>query len=291
MSGVRPRSPPFPNSLSPLPMKTTLSLALPTPARILKTLGIIILVLTILSLMGQYSRFVFGHGRLLGFVPEFWLDGENNIPTYFSALLLLSSSLLLGVIAHLVRHTRDTFYRHWIGLSLIFCYLSIDEISSLHERTIEPVRAVLGTGSVFYFAWVIPALALLAVFAVVYLRFFWHLPRHWKGLFAASGLVYVSGALGMELVGGWYREGLPDQNLTYAFITTIEEVLELVGVSLFIYTLLGYLRAHVSTITLLLDANASDPAAAPTASKQASSNNGQVTTKGRSTVPDAASAS
>jgi hypothetical protein len=250
-------------------MQTTLSFSCPAPARVFKVLGIIILVLAVLSLIGQYSRLVLGHGRLLGFVPEFALNEENNIPTYISTLLLLFSSLLLGAIAHFVRQTTGTFYRHWVGLALIFCYLSVDEMASLHEHTINPLRTTLDVSGIFHFAWVIPALALLAVFALSYMRFFWHLPRHWKVGFAASGLVYVSGGLGMELVGGWYWSQHSNPNMTYAFLTTIEEVLELVGVSLFVYTLLGYLRAHASTITLMLTSDTSETTAAVSESEPA----------------------
>jgi len=234
-------------------MKTALSFSLPTPTRVFKTLGIAILILTILSLLGQYSRFSLGHGRLFGFVPEFWLDGENNIPTYFSALMLLSSSLLLGLIARFVRATKAGFYGHWVGLSLIFCYLSIDEFASLHESLIEPLRALLGTGGLFYFAWTLPALGLLAGFALAYARFFWHLPSAWKGPFATAGLVYVGGALGMEMIGGRYREGLSEQTFPYALITTVEEVLEMVGIALFICVLLAYLQERVSRVSLGFD--------------------------------------
>lgn len=233
-------------------VNTPLALSLGAPRRILKILLFTIGLLGTLSLLGQFSHFILGHGRLFGFVPEFNVNNENNIPTYFSALLLLSAGGLLGLIARLVREIEGPFRRHWLGLAFVFAYLSIDEISSLHERVGAPLRESLGTSGVLHYAWVIPGIALLLLFAVVYLRFFLHLPARWKGLFALSGLLYVTGGLGLELAGGWYDSHFGYESFTYSVLTTIEEMLEMSGAAVFIYTLLSYLRAHVPALHVSL---------------------------------------
>lgn len=235
-------------------MNTPLVLSPSSPNRILKVLLFTIGLLGTLSLLGQFSHFFLGHGRLFGFVPEFNVNVENNIPTYFSALLLLSAGVLLGLIARLVREIEGPFRRHWLGLAFVFTYLSVDEISSLHERVGAPLRESLGTSGVLHYAWVIPGLALLLMFAVVYLRFFLHLPARWKGLFLLSGLLYVTGGLGLELAGGWYDSHFGYESFTYSVLTTIEEMLEMSGAAVFIYTLLSYLRAHVPALHVSLRA-------------------------------------
>jgi hypothetical protein len=234
-------------------MNAPLSLSLPDSSRVLKILGKTIFLLAGLSLLGQYSAHFLGHGRLFGFVPEFNLGTENNIPTYFSGLLLLSASILLGVIARLKWTVQDAFRRYWAGLAFIFAYLSVDEVASLHERLGEPIRHALDTSGVFYYAWVIPGMGLLLLFGFVYARFFWALDARWKRLFAVSGFVYVAGGLGVELVGGWFVTQFENPGFTNVLIVTVEEVLEMSGVALFIYTLMEYLGASVTAVHILLN--------------------------------------
>lgn len=222
-----------------------------SPWRVLRALAITICILIVFSLGGQYSRLVLGHGRLLGFVPEFHLDAENNIPTYFSTLLLLAVAIVAGLTARVVRERELPFYRHWVGLALIFAYISLDEFASLHERLIVPLREIFDAGGIFYFAWVIPGLVLVGLFLIAYSRFFWHLPVRWKRLFAISGALYVGGALGAELIGGWYWERAPDSfGWVDVLLTTVEEGLEMTGMALFLYTLLEYLRANVAEVRI-----------------------------------------
>lgn len=223
------------------------------PSRVVKVLGGVICILLSFSLIGQYSGHFLGHGRLLGFVPQFNIDTEPNIPTAFSSLLLLSASLLLGVIARLASEKKAPFRRYWAVLALIFAYLSIDEYAMLHETLTGPMRDYLGADGLLYYTWVVPAMGLLALFAVAYARFFWHLPPRWKLLFAASGITYVSGALGCELIGGWYVSQYSAYHFTYDLIVTAEEGLEMAGASLFVYTLLEYLREQNVELNILVE--------------------------------------
>ena len=57
-----------------------------------------------------------------------------------------------------------------------------------------------------------------------------------------AGGVYVGGALGMELVGGYYASGYGTQNLTYPYLATAEEVLEMIGATFFLRALMIHLR-------------------------------------------------
>jgi hypothetical protein len=217
------------------------------PRRILAALIAVIAGLVGLSILAHTAWFVFGHNRLLGFVPAFDIDGEGNVPAHFSALLLLGAAGLLGIIAHRVRRSAGAYGRHWVGLSLVFAYLSVDEFNSLHERLVLPLRTLLDTDGIFYFAWVLPGMVAVALFAVAYFRFFLHLPGRWRGLFATAGCLYVGGALGVELLGGWYVSSY-GPSFTYAMITTVEETMEMVGAAVFLYALLDYLEAHVGTL-------------------------------------------
>lgn len=232
-------------------MKPNISFTLPGSDRILKILGGVILGLVVCNLLGKSSGHFLGHGRLLGFVPEFDLDAENNIPTYVSSLMLLAASLLLGMIAFVARRTETQFARHWTGLFLISAFMSLDETASLHERLGTFMRYFLDDpGGIFNFAWVIPGIGLLVLFSVFYVPFWAQLPSRWKKLFAASGIVYVSGGLITEMTGAAYADAIGKGNFLYACLVTVEESLEMAGASLFIYSLLEFLRAHVSAVRI-----------------------------------------
>lgn len=218
----------------------------------------VLISLSLLSLTGRYFHYFVGYTDIpvlsfmqSAFAEEFNLDREGNIPTYFSGILLLLSSVLLFVIYRTKRKIGSPFYRYWFGLSMIFAYMSIDEVASLHERAIGTLRYMLGADGIFYFAWVIPAAVGLLLLGIVYARFLWHLQVRWKGLFAIAATLYVGGALGVELVGGWYASNYGTESFIYALITTVEETLEMGGAAFFIYALFDHLSSLVERVNIL----------------------------------------
>lgn len=134
----------------------------------------------------------------------------------------------------------------------------MDEILSLHEKTIEPVRNALQTGGLFYFAWVIPASVLVLVLLLVFLGFLAHLPTRTRNLFLIAGTIYVGGALGLEMVGGYYVESDRVENIMYVILVTIEELLEMLGVIVFIHALLSYISKYIKGINLQVSASIHD---------------------------------
>ncbi len=174
------------------------------------------------------------------------VDNEQSIPAWFSSSLLLLCSVLLAAITIAVKESRGRYVLSWGALSIIFALLSVDETMAMHERLIGPLRSLLGIGGFFQYAWVIPAGAFVIVFALTYLRFLFDLPMGVRQLFVAAGVLYVSGALGLEMLGGYWAEihGETNQsyhaNLTYHTLVTVEEFLEMTGAVLFLYALMRY---------------------------------------------------
>ena len=128
--------------------------------------------------------------------------------------------------------------------------LSLDEIASIHERTSVPIRNALDLSGAFYFAWVVPAAILLLVFAILYLRFVLALPRRSRWLFVVAGAIFVSGALGVEMIGSAYASAHGRNDLVYALIASGEEVLEMIGLATFIYALTDYIRSKFNNLIL-----------------------------------------
>ncbi|MBD3887130.1 hypothetical protein IFO70_36615 [Phormidium tenue FACHB-886] len=180
-----------------------------------------------------------------GLVQLFFVDSENNIPSVYSGFALLFCGILLGIITVAQSQQRQPFVRHWRILSFIFFYLAVDELASIHELAIEPLRGLLKVGGILYYTWVVPAAILLVIFALSYLKFLRALPRKIRRLFIQSGLLYVMGALVTELPEGWVEATYTQKSLLFTFLVTFEEALEMGSIVLFLYTLLLYIRTYI----------------------------------------------
>ncbi len=210
------------------------------PAKVGGVLGAVVLGLVTFHLFFQYHRLTVASGFLsFGLTNKFDLDAEATVPAYFSALLLLGAALLLWSIASDQTRRRDWW--SWGGLAVLFLLLSVDEAVDFHNSISAPLKGRIGnTRGALRSAWVIPAVAFLLVFAATYLRFFLRLPRRFQVLFALAEVLYVGGAVGGEMVGGWHIESHGAQNAAYILISSAEEAMEMAGVVVFIYALLLY---------------------------------------------------
>lgn len=224
-----------------------LSLAV-SPKRVVKVLALAMLCLIVANVATQVARFSLDSEAVTKLAAVFDLSEEVNLPTWYQSATLLMCALLMAVIVAVQKAEGDRYLAHWRGLGLIFLYLSIDEVAALHDRTTEPLRAAFDLGGGFYFAWVIPAAVLVTIFGVAYLKFFLHLQPRTRRLVLLAGVLYVGGALGLEVIGGFYADALGTANLGYELVTTVEETLEMLGVITFAYALLVDLEQYVSGV-------------------------------------------
>jgi hypothetical protein len=225
------------------------------PIRVLIVLGAAIVVLVGLSIWGQYLRFNPGAFTVRNPIDEFFIDLlmrafyvdlEANIPTYFNTIILFIPALLLGIISAWKYSIKDKFKFSWIGLALIFLYLSMDEAAALHERLIKPVRSILNIyEGWFYFAWIIPGIIAVILFGISYFRFFLSLDNKYKILFFVSLTIYIGGIIGGEVVSGYFAQLTGLDNFNYAMFTSLEESLEYIGASMLIYSLLTYIKDNL----------------------------------------------
>ena len=88
------------------------------------------------------------------------------------------------------------------------------------------------------------------MFIVASRQFFMQLPHWTRCLIAAGGTLYVGGALGMELVGGYYASLHGHRNLVFALLTTIEEAGEMADVLIFMYALMAYISTYIKDLTI-----------------------------------------
>jgi hypothetical protein len=222
-------------------------------------MGAVAFLLIVISVGGQLIKYVAGHDYVYGLLPLtntlFNVDREQNITTLFSVFLLLCSAVLLAVIALIKRQEQDPELSRWAILTCGFLSLAIDEAWSFHEMLIEPVRGLLGHDNlgIFFFAWVIPAMAGVLILALFFLGFLLRLPSTTRLSFVGAGFLYLGGAVGVEMIGGRYAEVHGLENLTYQLIAHAEESLEMAGTIVFIYALLRYLAEQYPEVQFLID--------------------------------------
>lgn len=215
------------------------------PRKIALSLLTVAIVLVVAHVAGAVSSHVFHHEQVFGLVDTFDMNVENNVPTFFSAFILVASAVLLTVIAS--QSTAERYAGNWKWLAVIFAFMAVDEDASLHELLIEPVRNLLAVAGPLFFAWVIPYALAVLVIGVLYLKFVWSLPVRTRGLFIGAGSLYLAGALGFESIGGWYFSLHGEiEDLPYSLLVAAEEFLEMSGTILFIYALLDYLRDRLA---------------------------------------------
>jgi hypothetical protein len=226
--------------------KITISRSLVTWA-----LAAVALSFVVINLSMQAYR-LFAHQEHVTGLWLMTLDGENNLPALFSMGLLVFASALLALITLLEHRQRAPDAIKWLLLAVGFLVMALDESLSIHEKAIEPLRAMLGHRQlgIFYFAWVIPGIALVAALGLYFLPFLLRLPRRTAIAFAISATIYLGGALGTELIEGWWREGHGHRNLTYHLLVSTEEGLEMIGAICFINALLAYLATRYREVRL-----------------------------------------
>jgi len=198
-------------------------------------------LLTAASLIGQYSTYFLGDGHLYTFVPQFNLDREMNVPTWFSSFLFLFSALLLHSVYRRENSAGRPFVSRWRLLAGVFVFLSVDEISAIHETLVESLRGAFHAGGYLYFAWVIPGAGFVVLLAVILWGWFRSLPKAVRVAFGLAAAVFLAGALGLEMVGGNYVLLHGRDHFEYALLANLEEALEMSGLVLFIMGLLKML--------------------------------------------------
>lgn len=222
------------------------------PRIIARYLMIGVIFFTIVGVVIQIGKYVFNYQD--EWLNLFNVDRELNFPTWYSALMIAFCAVLLKIIATGKKQQGDRYTKDWQLLSLIFWFLAIDEIVSIHEILIIPeVSQALNLPWFLHSAWVIPGMIFVAWFARRYSKFVRHLPAKSRLHFIFAACIYVGGALIMEMIGSYFAESLSQQNIIYALTTSVEECLEMTGIVMLIYSLLYYLGQWAHQLDLQID--------------------------------------
>lgn len=224
-----------------------------SPKRVTKFLLGVIVVLIIGNIVEREIVQWLNSNNGSEIIPHYFnFDRESNFPTLYSALTLGFSSYLLHIIATVKKSRQAKFASYWKTLSFIFLYMAVDEACTIHELLIPILQEAFNTRGFFYFAWVVPALFLLVIFLLVFKKFIQNLPAKTRTMFILAGSIYVGGAIGMEMVGGYVADTYGFNTFAYGMAARIEELLEIFGILIFINQLLVYLQSQLTDIQFCL---------------------------------------
>lgn len=181
----------------------------------------------------------------------FNVDQEANIPTWFTGGVALYLAMTASMIASVVKSQGQKYSWAWRGISLMGIYIALDELSGIHELAIEPIRDSWEISPWLYQSWVIPAMIIVVLIGIIYARFLWQLPSYAKVYIFLGSLIYLTGAVGVESIGGFVltTQGLNDW---YVQLAHIEEFLEMMGLILILYACTEYARRELKSMTILL---------------------------------------
>ncbi|GAA1377501.1 hypothetical protein GCM10009661_47340 [Catellatospora chokoriensis] len=188
-------------------------------------------------------------GRIVKF---FYVDKEQNLPTWFSSGLLFLAALLLWQLGGADRASGGRFHRRWRVLAAVFTGLSLDEFSQFHELGAQ--ADVLDAGGASYLSWLVLAAPLVLVLALSYLPLLLALPPRVRWLMLGAAALFLGGAAGIEVLGAYTgRENIGFTpgwaSMRYVLAASAEELCEMLGVVLFIYATALHLQHPPTTPT------------------------------------------
>ncbi len=219
---------------------------------LIKLLIGIAVLLTLAHGMAAYLAVVHQRDFVFGFVPIFYFDREGNLPTFYSAGILVIAAALSLAIYLWRRHSDSGESLPWLILGGTLGFLAVDEGASLHDQIDFILSPRMETSGFLNWPWVIPYAFLVVAFSLIFLPFFLRMPRRFQVIFAMAAACYVFGAIGLEMVGAVVESAEGERSIAYAIGMTVEELLEISGVLITIHGLIRYIREECSGFGVLV---------------------------------------
>ena len=212
----------------------------------------VVMILSVLNAFLLGLHFYLDDSRFEGLLAFFDFDIEGNIPTLYSAVAVFLCSGLLALITRINWNRTGGKRYYWLGLAIIFFFIALDEGTAIHEELSDFLEQYLVAEGALYFLWVIPYGIASAVLALLYLRFVWQLSAVTRMRFIAAGLLFLGGALGFEMLSAIAADRSGYESISYTVLYSIEEMLEMLGIVLFLYALLSHLAEETGGLILRL---------------------------------------
>lgn len=182
----------------------------------------------------------------------FNVNEEANFPTFFSVFLLLFAAGILYFLYKTTSNENKKDKKFWFSLSLIFVYLCFDEAAQIHERLTLISRNYIKNdlSGYLHWTWVIPYTVLTVIVGLYFLKFVLRLPKKTRNLFFIAAFIYVFGAVALEMIEGHCGVVFGPNHYSLIVCYTAQEIMEMVGITIFIYALLDYIKPSNGNITI-----------------------------------------
>jgi hypothetical protein len=210
-------------------------------AKIVTFLSVAAAVFILANIIMLIIYFSIGDPDKFPFIQLIDLDQEANLPTLFSSIILLVSAFLFYLLSKNTVQQRSGDKRYWFGLSLVFLFLSFDESAMIHEDIGDFISQFINASGYLYYPWFVIYSLLIIILGGYYIRFFFEMDRKLFLSFIRAAIIYLSGAIGFDLLGSKEISIHGADTLLYCIYFTIEESLEMFGVIYLIWILLNLL--------------------------------------------------
>jgi hypothetical protein len=211
-----------------------------------RVLAAMVAALALVSLAVPLIRLGYGRTEWLPLLEPLYVGAERSVATWFSAAQLGIAAIGAALLARRRIGQPLAHAGAWWTLSTCLLLVSVDEVATIHERVGGRLEAWFAFDGIFRFAWVVPGVAVALLLACLFVPFLCRLPRTVACRIVIAAIVFLSGALGMEMIGGAFvaehGDAAMHQSALYASIVIVEESLEMLGVLILIDTLLRCLE-------------------------------------------------
>lgn len=200
------------------------------------------------SFVLQVIGALYGHDHIFGLLPLLHIDREGNLAAWLSSTTMLFCSLVAWSLRSSGEYHRGVDNRAWALVALALFLMSMDETAQVHERVGSLVQPILPDIGVLYFGWVAVGVLGAAIVAPFFVRFVRQLPDRTRMQLILAAIVFLAGAIGVEMVTGEYMSRTEDKlSLTYIFLSHIEELLEMLGLIILLRALLQHAAASIAS--------------------------------------------
>lgn len=208
----------------------------------------IILILTTFHFLTRLFINIFDL-QTLTIANIFLLDVERNLPTLYSGISLILSSLLL----YFCSSNEFNIWKkiNFIFISLFFLFLAADEMFMIHEIFGPIFRKILNPNLFLYFAWVVPYGILTLLVSIYFYSFIKTFPKNIFRLIILSGILFVGGELFLEMIGAYiYTQNNKELSFSYLLISSLEEIFAMFGIVLFNFSIIKLLSSSKFNIKI-----------------------------------------
>jgi hypothetical protein len=139
-------------------------------------------------------------------------------------------------------------------LGVLFLALAVEELIGLHEDSLGHFTSRFDLPTYLKFAWVIPASVIVVFLTIYFAKWVFGQPAQVRKNLCLSAGLFLSGAMGMEMLGSHYFHSGEALSYKYALIIGLEESLEMAGAAWMLRTVGQFLLLTADSPMIRLSA-------------------------------------